>query len=356
MTDPLQTPVLEDNALGRSDSTADQLPGWARSMIQSQFKRLFGRDYDLDKALSLLEKISTGGDVADEDVVEIGLMYAHFLEHHQKSVMAAELLRLYLNQTNPTFTPTSFNFDDVNRRVVIPESSVRALPQFDALVVAKASTILEGAIQRRLDNPDDMHPGSAATFEKPDGTTESVTPAISPMHAGGTETIYFNFNIKLPHDATHPIKQALGTITVISKITVTSTPADDGASWTMTYDAWENWGYDEGDFEWDELSKNPDDQLNQDVAISFEDLIPKWIPGKKRLEKVVRETFPDLEYMLSSFQVKDKYMEQVVDKVITLPDGTAFNPRTYDIYIEGWTTDPSSYSSILKTTYEAQTP
>lgn len=357
MTDPMKTPVLENNVLDRDDSAANRLPGWARDMIQSRFKKLFGRNYDLDKALALLETISSGNDVEDEDVIEIGLMYAHYLEHHQKSVMAAELLRIYLNQTGPTtFTPTSFDFDEVKRRVVIPASSVRALPDFDGMVAANASTILERAIQRRLEHPDDMHPGSAATFEKPDGTTESVPPAISPMHAGGTETIYFDYNIKLPDDATRPIKQALGTITVISKITVTSTPSDDGTSWTIAFNTWENWGYDEGDFEWDELSKNPDDQKDQDVAISFEDLIPNWIPGKKKLEKEVRQAFPDLEWMLSGFQVKDKYMEQVVDKVIALPDGSAFNPRTYDIYIESWTTDPSAYSSILKTTYNVQTP
>lgn len=357
MADPTETPVLENNALDQNDSATNQLPGWARDMITRRFKKLFGREYDLDKALSLLESINSGNEVADEDVIEIGLMYAHYLEHHQNSIMAAELLRVYMNQTSPTPpTATSFSFDEVGRRVVIPEASVRALPGFNAMVASNASVILERAIQKRLDHPDAMHPDSSDTFEKPDGTTESVSPGISPMYAGGTETIYFDFNIQLPSDPTRPIKQALGTITVNSKITVTSTPPGEGTSWTMSVDAWENWGYDEGNFEWDELSKNPDKTKDQHVAISLEDLIPSWIPGKKRLEKAVKAAIPNLEWMLSMFVLKDKYMDQVVNKVITLPNGSIFNPKEFFIYIESWSDEPSAYSGIFKERFEVKTP
>ncbi len=356
MADPTETPVLDNNIQDQGTSESDRLPGWARDMIDSRFKKLFGRNYDLDKAIDLLEKISSGGEIADEDIIDIGLMYAHYLQHHQKSTMSAELLLIYMNQISPTtLTPTTFQFDEVTRRVVVSESSVRALPKFDIMVASNAISILERAIQKRLDNPDDMHPGSAATFDKPDGSTENVTPSISPMKAGGTETIYCEYNIQLPDDSTRPIKQALGTITVFSKMTVTSTPSDDGTLWTVSLDTWENWGYDEGDFEWDELSMKESKKKNQEVAISFEDLLPHWLPGKKRLEKAVKDAFPELQWMLDRFMIDDKYMSQVLNKVINLPDGSVFNPQKMEIYIEEWTTNTSQSAKNFETTYSLTT-
>lgn len=368
MADPTDTPVLETDALNASavttsaSSTSSQLPNWARSMIDGQFKKLFGRPYSIDKAIELLTAISTLSEVSDEDVVEIGVMYAYYLQHHQKSLMAAELLLLYLNQTDPVaFTPTSFQFDSGTRRAVIPQSTVRSLPSFDSLVCANATVILERAIQKRLDNPTDLHPGSAASFNKPDGSVENITPAISPMEAGGTETIYFDFNILLPANEKLPIKQALGTITVVAKVSVTSTPAatnspqDPNNSWQISIDSWEHWGYDEGDFEWNVLSTDQDDKKTQPVGISIEDLLPSWLPGKKKLLAEVNKVFPDLKGLLDGFQVKDKYMHQIENKIINLPDGSKFHPKTYEIYIESWSLDPNSGSCRVKSEFKKST-
>ncbi|WP_419904978.1 hypothetical protein [Kiloniella sp.] len=364
MADPTDTQVLEKGALdtpvvASTSSTSSQLPGWARSMIDGQFKKLFGRPYSIDKAIELLTAISTLSEVSDEDVVEIGVMYAYYLQHHQKSQMAAELLLLYLNQTAPVvFTPISFQFDTSTRRAVIPQSTVRSLPNFDGLVCANATVILERAIQKRLDNAADLHPGSAASFTRPDGSVENITPAISPMEAGGTETIYFDFNILLPVDEKNPIKQALGTITVVAKVIVTSTPADTNSpqdsnnSWLISIDSWESWGYDEGDFEWNVLSVDADDQKNQPVGISIEDLLPSWLPGKKRLLAEVNKVFPDLEGLLEGFQVKDKYMHQIENKIINLPDGFKYHPKTYEIFIEAWDLDPNSGACRVKSEFK----
>ncbi|MCZ4279743.1 hypothetical protein O4H49_03060 [Kiloniella laminariae] len=354
MADPTATPVLDTPVLGPASSS---LPKWARDIINSQFKRLFGRSYSIDKAIELLTAISTLAEVDDKDIVEIGVMYAYYLEHHQKSQMAAELLRLYLNQTQPALAaPGSFTFDALARRAIISETTIRNLPNFDGLVCANATVILEGAIQKRLDNPTALHPAKGASLTRPDGGIETITPAISPLHSGGSETIFFDFNILLPSDEKLPIKQALGTITVVAKVTVTSTPsppdpADPLNRWQVTVDSWEHWGYDEGDFEWNELSKDPDDKKTQTVGISFDELLPGWVPGKKRLMKEINKTFPELQGLLENFQIKDKYMHQIENKIITLPDGTAFHPQTYEIYIEAWSLDPATGRCPVKSEY-----
>ena len=364
MADPTDTPVLdkgalETSAVSSSDALSSQLPDWAVSMINGQFKKLFGRAYSIDKAIEILTAISTLAEVTDQDVVEIGAMYAYYLQHHQKSQMAAELLLLYLNLTDPVaFTPTSFQFDTGTRRAVIPQSTVRSLPGFDGLVCANAAVILERAIQKRLDNPTDLHPGSAASFTKPDGSVENVSPAISPMEAGGSEIIYFDFNVLLPANEKLPIKQALGTITVVAKATVTSVPAasnspqDPNNSWQITLDSWEHWGYDEGDFEWNVLSTKPGGKVTQTVGISLDDLVPGWMPGKKRLLAEVDKVFPELKGLLENFQVKDKYMHQIENKIINLPDGSRYHPKTYEIYIEAWEIDPSSGGCSVKSEFK----
>ncbi len=371
-TTVLDTPVLDnpalDTAVGPSigppggSGPDSELPGWANSIINSQFKKLFGRPYSVDKAIELLTAISTLAEVSDEDVVEIGVMYAYYLQHRQKSQMAAELLLLYLNQTDPAgFFPTSFTFDAGTRRAVIAQSTIRSLSTFDSLVCANAGAVLERAIQKRLDNPTAMHPATSASFTKPDGSIETVNPAISPMEAGGTETIYFDFNITLPGDEKIPIKQALGTITVVAKVTVTSTPAasnspqDPNNSWNVVVDSWEHWGYDEGDFEWNALSANADDKKTQPVGISIDDLVPGWFPGRKKLLEEVNRVFPELAFLLEGFQVKDKYMHQVENKIIVLPDGTRFHPKTYEIYIEPWNIVPNSGSCRVKSQFQKLT-
>lgn len=352
MSDPHATSALDDNAVDQP-SVLDGM-GVLKLPIRSAFKKAFGDTLDIDSSLELMQKLRSGSPVSDIEVVQAGVMYAHYLKAIENSPGEAEMLLLYLNQVKPTaYTPTLLPYDAAKRRIQIEHSELRKRPKFDTQVGINASVMVERAIQKRLDYPDSTHPTKAATFEKPDGTTETVIPAISPMKAGGTEAIYCEYNITIPGAETDPIKQALGTSTFFSKITVTSTPSDDGASWTVSIDAWENWGYDEGDFEWEESSAEPAEKKTQNTSVALESVIPKSLPYRQKVIKMIETNYPGLVEMLNDMNIKDKYMKQIENKVVTLPDGSVFNPTPYEIEITAWQLTTTEIGNVMfKKTYQ----
>lgn len=334
MSDPTALPALETKATSGPDW---KLPPFLRKVIENQFQKTFGRYYALEKLEDLFTRVSSGGIITDKEAVEIGLMYAHYLEHSAKQPVEAEMLYLYLNQQRPTaFVPTRFPFDSDTRRIKIDSASLVGNSEFNYHVCISATTTLKRAVKERLINPAGPHPATAATFRKPDGTIEQVIPAASPLKSGGTETIYMEFNVTLPGDETIPIKQALGTITVFSKMTVSSTYDAAKETWTVTTTEWENWGYDEGDFEWDESSKDPNDKKTQDLTISLDAILADNFPFREKVLKQINKHHQDLESGLKNLKVQDKYMNQIANKIITLDDNTVFAPKPYEIYIDSW--------------------
>lgn len=334
MSDPTALPALETEATSGPDW---KIPQFLRKNVENHFQKTFGRYYALERLEDLFTRVSTGGIVTDKEAVEIGLMYAYYLEHTAKQPVEAELLYLYLNQQKPTaFLPTSFPFESNTRRIRLDSANLTGDSKFDYHVCISATTILERAVEKRLINPAGPHPATAATLPKPDGTIEQVDPAASPLKSGGTETIYMEFNVTLPGDERIPIKQALGTITVFSKMTVTSIYDAAKETWTVATTEWENWGYDEGDFEWDELSKDPDDRKTQDLSISLDTILAEKFPFRDKVINWINKQYPDLDRLLKNFKVQDKYMSQIANKIITLDDNSVFAPKPYEIYIDSW--------------------
>ena len=355
MADPTETPVLDSTKALGEPKVSDCLSQEHLWIVNFIIFQMFGEGYDLDRLEAELENIRSDQFVDDATVVTMALIYAHFMRKFLNDPVAADLLLYYLNQQSPTtFKPTAITITPLYEYAIIPLSSVRTLKEFDSDVMINVMTDLERAIQKRFENPTveypvlNYGPVQTAYFHTHDEAGIQVTPAISALPAGGTETIYGQSQVTLRSNeysvgtsggtiAGIPkgIVQALGKVTINFKAKVTSTVVDADKKWTVNIDEGEYWLEDDGNFIDGHVSKGA--KYLDEVVTNGVDMLKnsddRWA---KFAAYLISENCPPLVSLLDRLSITDMFMDMVKDKTVTINSGATFRPREFKILTEPW--------------------
>jgi len=187
----------------------------------------------------------------------------------------------------------------------------------DALCEDYYDTLKSGIEARLRATPGQLFPTEMMSIVGPSGETITLTPAESPLSAGGEDTLYIEKSVLSTGNPLDDLYNAVAAVWLDSRIKVKSEKLSSGG-WRVTIVNWENWFWD--DYDWNKKGQKVSIRLGLSEKISAE---------QKSLLQTILGVDPSL---LDGIEVYDQTMLQINDKQVAMPDGRLLNPKAYRIY------------------------
>ncbi|MFO0997501.1 MAG: hypothetical protein U1F33_12540 [Alphaproteobacteria bacterium] len=284
-------------------------------------KNAFGVSMSLTELIDRLNQFQLGTLSAGE-TVEIIQMGSYFARNTLKWTLAADNLDHWLiagTLLNPAQT--------MDHTLIMNQE-----PVLGTLCDVHYDAIVAG-IKSRLTAPaGTKFPASLATFTGPKGESIVVTPAESPLPAGGEETIYKESGTLTTDSHLTDLFNAVNAVDLVSQVRVKSEVLDTGG-WKVTIVDWQVWF-------WDSYDWNLGGQ-SAEIPIGLFDRFPGIAPFRSTIEDALKRNSID-PAVLQAITVKDAQMSKIEDKRI-LVNGVAMWPKAYPIYSDGsWPFDVST--------------
>jgi len=294
---------------GTAPNTWDpsQLLPYLESTLAPQIKQAFGQSISLSDLLDLFKRFGTNN-LTDQELVRLIEMGIYFARTNLNWQSSAANLEHWLDAGIST-TPWTMSSDLVKNRA----------PITDALCGEYYDLIVAGAQKRIKANPGDLFPSTATTIVGPLGEVIKLTPAASPLAAGGEETLYIEQSVATSGDHTEDIYNAVAAVWLDSRVKVKSEKLATGG-WQVTILEWECWFWD--DYDWG-LS-------GQSVVIPIHLFDRLGIPNEQR--DLFKTYFGIDPSVLDEIKIADKTMLQIEGKEVNMPDGKVLHPKAYRIY------------------------
>ena len=274
----------------------------------TRIRDAFGRDIAMSALIGLLARFGAGTLRDDElvDVIEMGIYFARV---KLGWVDAAANLEYWLVAGN-----------DAAPQRVMKAAVIRDLDKIEGTLCGKHYEDIVAAVTNRLHAVGELFPKEPDIITGASGEAIFLTPAESPLPAGGEEVIYKQSSA-LTSDERNDIYNAVGAVTLVSRVTVRSERLQSGG-WQVTIVDWECWFWDA--YDW-----------NKDVGVS----IPVHLFDRLGVPTEYRPTLENAlaltginKDVLEEIKVQDETMKQIEGKTVTMPDGRQLKPKSYFIY------------------------
>ena len=295
----------------------------ADSLSVELISKAFGVRISLTGLIDLLRRFPHNNELSDSEMVQIVQMGSYFARHTVGWTMAPDNLDHWLVAGG---LPDPAQIMD--RSLIMNQERV-----LDTLCDKHYDAIVDGVKKRLSASAGTKFPTSAATIPGPLGKPIAVTPAESPLPAGGEETLYQQSSTRTTDDSGSDLFNAVNAVNLVSQVRVKSEVLDTGG-WQVTIVDWQVWF-------WDSYDWNKEKQFVS-IPIKLFDKLPALKPFQSTIEDELKRNSVDLS-VLQEITVTDAQMSRIEGKTIVMPDGTTKQPKSYPIYSDGsWPFDASS--------------
>ncbi|MEQ1896795.1 MAG: hypothetical protein ABL971_05330 [Vicinamibacterales bacterium] len=286
----------------------------------ARIKDAFGRDISLSALIGLLARFSAGS-LSDQELVDVIEMGIYFARVKMEWAEAAANLEYWLVAGN-----------DAAPQRVMKAALIRDLDNIESALCGKHYEDIVAGVSNRLHAVGELFPKEPDIITGASGEAIFLTPAESPLTAGGEEVLYKQSSV-LTTGERGDIYNAVGAVTLVSRVTVRSERLQAGG-WQVAIVDWECWFWDA--YDW-----------NKDVGVSipvhlFDRL---GVPAEYRptLENALALTGINKD-VLEEIKVQDETMKQIEGKTIAMPDGRQMKPKSYLIYGDSsWRFDSGAF-------------
>ena len=295
----------------------DTLLKYIESTFAPQIKAAFGQSISVSDLFNLFQRFGRNS-LTDQEFVTLIEMGIYFARNKLGWQSSAANLEHWLDAGSSTI-PWTMSRDLIMNRELIT----------DALCTKYYDVIVDGVEKRIKAKPGELFPATTNTIIGPGGEVITLTPAASPLAAGGEETLYIEQSVATSGNHTEDIYNAVAAVWLDSRVKVKSELATGG--WRVTIVDWECWFWD--DYDWG---------LNgQSVTLPIKLFDRLGIPNEQR--DVFKTYFSIDPSVLDEIKVSDKNMLQIEGKQVDMPDGRQLHPKAYRIYGDGtWRFDPAA--------------
>lgn len=290
---------------------------WLIKQAESQIKKKLGAEYDAEALLRLLQIVCEGGTLTNTEILDLAEMFIYMMDHTLDWKLGAKIFRHYLNDGGQGAS-----------QIFEPNTYLLEMQSFRTETCVAQWTAIERAVQSRIEAPaGTLFPRNKDTGEpKPSEVTDSlgntiqVTPAASPLRTGGTETIYIETSVRITPVGESELAAVFNRIGVVSKVTVQSTPLEDG-SLEIEFLTWDTWAWDKCDF------NAPGEADIQFLPIGVSTFFPPWLRDKAI--KILEQQYKISGQCLDQLIGLDMYMRQLAGGRFTRTDITTGDARDY---------------------------
>lgn len=317
-----QTNVLEPSSLSGPTNTWDYVMALAtlENELAEHIKKSFGRDISLSELLELLTGYKQKA-LTDQQLVDLIEMGIFFAENTLGWEEAPSNLRHWLEGGGTGKT--------MKHELIIPLV-------IDDLCGDYYETVKSGIDARLKATPGQLFPPATMSIVGPSGETITVTPAESPLSAGGEDTLYLEKSVHTTRIPTDDLYNAVAAVWLDSTVKVKSEKLSSGG-WRVTIVDWKCWFWD--DYDWNKKGQ----------AAEFELGLSKLIPATQR-DQLKTLGYDPTEW--DRIRVDDQTMLQIDDKQVDMGKGRQLHPKAYRIYSDSTWQFDASVSCSKETVFE----
>lgn len=291
----------------------------------------FGEEIPLMTLVELLARY-TARSCSDEELIRLINMGIYFAEHKMQWPEAAANLKYWLVA----------GMDPVPQRRMKHELIKNRSSTIDTCCGRYFDLVVAGVETRLKATPGTLFPSVSTTVTGPSGEPIVLTPAASPLAAGGEDTIYIEDAVDPTESSTEDIYNAVGGVVIVAKVKVKSEKVEP-SGWRVTITDWECWFWDK--YDWGFAGQSVTIPLNLSTRLQISSETKAWLQSLFNIDITAYD----------NLKIADSTMAQIEDKQINMPDGTQARPKAYQIYGDTtWRFDPAAAPCSRETTWLVQ--